>query len=115
MGSAKLRLLRVDDNAFARASASSGHLAKKILRVRSPRDSASFRIFSDPHRTPPWSSANCGCSRSQPTSTPPSRRSSRSASLSISPAFVKFATASHDTAASYWDSVTQPAIQMRQR
>jgi hypothetical protein len=39
--------------------------------MRSPRDSASFPIFSDLRQTPPWSSANCGCSRSQPTWTPP--------------------------------------------
>jgi hypothetical protein len=44
----------------------------------------------------------------------PSRRCSRNGSLSISPASAKFATASRDTAASYWDSGDQPAIQMRQ-
>jgi hypothetical protein len=35
-------------------------------------------------------------------------------SLSISPASAKFVTASRDTAASSWDSVGLPAIQMRQ-
>lgn len=37
---------------------------------RSPRASALFRIFSDLHRMHLWSSANCGCSLSQPIRTP---------------------------------------------
>ena len=74
---------------------------KKTSNERLPRALALFRIFSALHRTLLLSYANYGCSRSQPIWTPPSLRSSRSGSSSISPASAKCAIASRDTAASF--------------